>query len=212
MKVSFPLCAVFAAFLAAGSLQAATLISDFNSFSTQLFPPMFISWTNGGTDQYVQNAGSISITPVSGGNPLGDGYFIAGLPGNPGSTINLSGMSLASLNGSVDAGNASSFVKVTFLDSSLTAVGSATFLASGFNASLSTQTASISLTGVGNLNAVTYWRMDGDGIASDAFRYSFNDLSVAAVPEPSTALTGLAGLGIAGFALRRRLKKAARAS
>lgn len=189
----------------AGSAKGA-LISNFDSFSTQLLPPMFISWNNG-ADQYTQSSGFVSITPVSGGNPSGDGSFVATLPGN--STMNFTGISLASLNARVDSGNASSSVKVTFLDNSLTSVATATFFASSFTSSFSTQTTSLSFTGVGSLAAVTYWRMDGDSIASDAFRYSFNDLNVAAVPEPSPSLLlGLAGIGCLGLLARKNRLKA----
>ncbi len=53
----------------------------------------------------------------------------------------------------------------------------------------------------GALAAGTYtlWLVDGDETAT----YSFN-ADVSAVPEPATWATMIVGLGIAGFALRRR--------
>lgn len=54
-----------------------TVLSDFSNLSAQS-PSFLESWDNGGTAQYSQQAGFITIEPVSGGNPQSDGYFIAG--------------------------------------------------------------------------------------------------------------------------------------
>lgn len=165
------------------STKADILISDFGNFSLQNFPPMGISWSNG-SDQYLQNAGFISIAPVNGGNPTGDGYFFAGMPG--GTSLNLSGLNALSLNAQVDAGNSSSAVRVILYDGALTKVASAAFSVTNFGSSFSTQTQSLAFTGLGTVGSITYWRVEGDGISSNAFRFSFNNLSATTVPETSS--------------------------
>jgi hypothetical protein len=200
--LSLAACAMLAAALPG---RASIVISDFNNFAAQL-SSMELSWINLGINQYSQGAGSITIAPVSGGNPSGDGYFTAFMPGgseaNPGAgSANITGQTLLSLNARVDAGNASSFVKFTLYDASFIEVASATFSASSLTPSFTTQYASLVFTGSGQANSITYWRAEGDKVASNNFRFSFNDLTVT-VPEPATVL--LLGLGMGGLLLRRR--------
>ncbi len=186
-------------------VRAATLISNFDTFSSQYFPPMAISWALGDVDQYTQSSGFISITAVGGGNPMGDGYFIAGMPGvdlnNPdAAAIDLTGSNFFNLTARVDAENASSIANLIFYDSEFTQIGSATFLATEFGSSFTTVSKAITFTGVGNIAQATYFRIDGDGISSNAYRYSFSDLtaSAAPIPEPSAVLLALGGLTLIG--------------
>ncbi len=207
MKTLIRTLAIFSIVALATPARAIILASDFSDFAAQLFPPMTPSWNNG-VDQYTQNSGFISITSVNGGNPGGDGNFTAGFPGA--ASVDFSTMSFANLNASVDIGNASTSVTVTFLDDLTTAVATATFSASSFTSVLSTQSVLLSYTNVGNLAAVTYWRVEGDGIPSDAFRFSFSDLSVSTVaaPEPSALLLGLFGIGCVGTLVFRKKRAA----
>jgi hypothetical protein len=205
------LAAVALAGLVALHARADITISNFNSFSTQL-SSMEISWNNAGTDQFNQGAGFISIAPVGGGNPKGDGYFNAYMPGgseaNPNAgTVSLSGQLFFNLTARVDAGNASSILHILLYDDSFTQAAIGTFEASSFTSTFSSQSAVISLIGSGDITKVTYWRMDGDGIASDNFRYSFDNLSTTSVPEPSSYALGagiLLGLCIARREIRKR--------
>ncbi len=185
------------------------LISDFSNLAGQ-FPSFGGSWSAAGVSQYSQGSGFISILPQGSGNPLGDGYFFASMPSatSPGGNVsmNLTGFSSISLTGRVDSGNASSNIGISFYDSSLTKVAGATLDTSSFTSNFSTLTASLTLTGVGNLSQVTYWRIEGDGSPTNAFRYSFDNLTVA-VPEPSATALGLLGLGAAGLCFFRRRER-----
>ena len=188
----------FAALLLAAPAQGAVLVSDFSAFSTQLLPPMNLSWTNATIDQFVQDVDFISIAPVLGGDPSGDGYFTASLTGGP---SDFTGLTRLSLEARVDPGNESGIVKISFLDSGLALVASATFPASSFNPGFTTQETGLSFTGPGSRSDVAYWRIEGNGVPSDAFRYSFGNL-VVAVPEPSTRL--LVSLAMGAFLVSRR--------
>ncbi|MGH8047728.1 MAG: PEP-CTERM sorting domain-containing protein [Chthoniobacterales bacterium] len=191
--------------------KADLLISNFDNFAIQLFPPMGISWNGGSpaSDQYIQGAGFISITPVNGGNPKGDGYFLAGLNPSPGVTsLNFTGLNFFSINARVDAGNASSIFHVQLFDSTLTPAAVGTFSAASFTSSFSTHTTPLVVSGGGDLAAIMFWRMDGDGIAGDNFRFSYGNLAAttAAVPEPSTyAIGAIALLGLC--IVRREIRK-----
>jgi hypothetical protein len=123
--------------------------------------------------------------------------------------LNFTGLGFFNLTARVDAGNASSIMHVELFDSFFTKVASTIFQASNFTSSFTTQSKAISYTGLGNVADVTYFRIDGDGIASDSFRYSYENLAAAttAVPEPSTYALGagiLLGLCIARRELRKR--------
>jgi len=190
------LAAATTALLLSFAAQADIVLSNFDNFSLQYFAPMGTSW-NGGSpsiDQYVQNTGYISITPVNGGDPKGDGYFFAGLPGS--ATLNFTGLTFLSINARVDAGNASSIFHIQLFDDvNPNPVATTTFTASSFTSSFSTQSAAIVLSGIGDITHITYWRMDGDNINSNSFRYSFENLSaITAVPEPSTYALGAVSL------------------
>ena len=197
------------ALLLAAPAKADLLISDFNNFSAQLFPPMNISW-NGGTpasDQYIQGNGFISITPVNGGDPKGDGYFNAGLPG--GGSFSIAGLNFFALNARIDDGNTSSIFHVLLYDDTFTQVAGATFSASSFTSAFSTASTALTATGIGNIGAVTYFRMDGDSIAGDSVRVSLGNLSATAaspVPEPSAYAISATAL-LAALIVRREVRK-----
>jgi hypothetical protein len=85
---------------------------------------------------------------------------------------------------------------------------SAQFKWADFSGGGTTKISAINVSGTFNFAHITGWTLDAGG-SQQAVTASFSQLSaVAAIPEPSTALTGLAGLVVVGFALRRRLKKA----
>ena len=182
--------------------KADILISDFNSFAGTFYP-MSGNW---GTpvDQYSQGAGFISITATGGGDPKGDGNFDAVLPGSSlasPSSMSFAGLSFLSINARVDSGNQSSLT-VILRDSSFTQAAVATFLASSFTSSFSTVNSALTLAGGGSINDITFWEVTGDGLASDSFRYSFDNLSAIAVPEPSAYALSACGLLVICAAVR----------
>ena len=182
---------------------AQVLISDFSSIGTQAFSPFNASWYNG-SNQFTQGSGFTSITSVSGGNPQGDGSFDAVIAGS--TPLNLTGFNTLSLTARVDSGNTDISLGINLYDSSFTPIGSAIFSTSSFTSSISTVNASIALTG--NITDATYWTLSGDNIASDNVRMSFDNLSIGAVPEPSSVALMSVGLAALGFFFYRRSSKA----
>jgi len=201
-----PLIAALA--LSAQALPAAIVINDFSNLTDQAFSPFGLSWS-GGTpevDQFIQGSGNISIAPVNGGNPLGDGNFYAVLGGTTGSPFAPQDFTLLTdiqVTARLDSGNASGGFILTLVDSTFTDVGSAVFSVSLFTSSFSTASASLVLSGDGSISDIQYFRISGDG-DFNAFRMSFDNAT--AVPEPSTCL--LLGLGAAGLlGSRRKLRR-----
>ncbi len=190
-RIALGLVAVFAVGLAPAA-RADIVLSDFNAFSTQLTPPMFATWHNGSDDQYTQGAGFISIAPVGGGNPTGNGYFLAALPGN--ATVDFSSVGNLSLTARVDAGNADIGFNIVLWDNTNTQQAYASFLTEDFSSNFSTHLSELVVFG-DSVAHITSWSIGGSGDAStDAFRFSFGDLTgPAVVPEPST-YGGLAAL------------------
>jgi hypothetical protein len=201
------LLAVFLGLAAIGSLASTTLaatltVSDFNDFSSQFFPPMVGSWNDGTADQYIQGAGFISITPVGTGNPEGDGSFYASFP--DAGTVDISSFTNISLTARIDPGNASSVFRFSFYEGA-NEVATATFQSSSFNSSFSTQWVALTLTGLGNPAAVSYWSLAADGL-DDAVRVSLENTTLSTVPEPSAyAACAVAFLGLA--IVRRELRR-----
>jgi hypothetical protein len=186
------------------SAPAAVLLSDFSDLAGTSFTPFGLSWSGGSpeTDQFSQGAGFVSIIPVGGGNPLGDGNFYSVLSGTtdlPGPPQDFSLLPEIQVTARIDGGNGSGGFILTLVDSDFTDVGSAVFSVELFGPAFSTASAMITLSGEGSLANIQYFRLSGDGGFS-AFRMSFDQ--AVAVPEPSAAiLAGLAGLFAAG---RRR--------
>ncbi len=204
------------AFVAIAPAKSADVtFSAFDDFETQLFPPMGISWSQAGTDQYIQNLGFVSIAPVGSGNPMGDGYFIAGMPGvnleNPEpAAVDMTGSHFFNLTARVDAGNGSTILRFRVYDNEFTEIGSAVFLAANLGPTFTTVSEAITYTGFGDATMATYFRIEGDGIASSAFRYSFAHATATvvptAVPEPSVyAIAFMAFLGL--WIARREIGK-----
>ena len=197
---------------------AQILISNFSDLADQAYTPFNSSW-NGGTgsvDQFVQNSGYVSITPVDGGNPDGMGSFDAAFPGsdlnNP-SSVNFGSITVLQLTARLDAGNNSGSFTVVISDENDVEIGQATFFASSFGSSFSAVNATFDLTGGGDATQATYWTLGGDAVRGDNVRASFDNLTAytsapATVPEPSTY--ALLGLGLVALYSCRRKRSAAR--
>jgi len=187
--------------LASGTLHSQVLlVSDFDNISTQSFSPFNGNWIGGEplTDQFIQEAGFISITSLNGGDPKGEGGFDASLDG--GVPLDFSGITHLSLVARIDSGNQVGGVVVEIRDSEFRVIGTSLFVSSSYNSSFSAQEAVFVLTGDGLVSDAAYWRLAGDGIAGNSIRMSFDDL--VAIPEPSTV--SLAVVSLVGLAIARR--------
>lgn len=199
-------CVLFGCFTKPAS--AALLLSDFSDIATQGFSPFNGTW---GTpvDQFVQNSGNVSITSVSGGDPTGDGSMDASIAGV--APFDFTAYNTLSVTASKTALNESSTFSVSVFDSTFTKIGSATFIATNFTTSFSTQDAVFTINGAGEITDATYWSLTGDGISTNSFRFSFDNLSATTtVPEPSTYALMAVGLGVL-LVVSRRKKVAVRA-
>lgn len=190
------------ALIAVSSSYGQILISNFSSIGTQAFDPFNGNWNSGSplANQFIQGIGFISIAPVDGGNPAGDGSFDANFVGA--SPLNFSSISSISLTARIDAGNAISSVLIQILDSAFTQIGTAIFATASFTSSFTTVSSAFVVGGGGVITDATFWSLAGDGIASNSIRMSFDNVS--AVPEPSSL--ALVVLGMAAVAVSRRRK------
>lgn len=151
------------------------------------------SWDNGGTYQVVQQTGYISIEPVSGGDPLGDGYLYADVSGTP--PINLSTYDYLSVSIQLQLTNTSTSFSVAVSDSFGTEIGSALFAASLFNTSSFTQaTALISWTIPASRNDVGGIYIYADSNAASIANFDVTQVEATTIPEPSTWLLLAGGL------------------
>jgi len=183
---------LIASFLAilAGTAHANLLLEDFSSFAAEL-PSSDGSWSFGGIDQYVQNSGFISVTPVSGGNPRDDGSFTLS-----NSSFDLTGLSWVAVSARVDSGNAAGSFSLTFYDGSLNAA-TASFAAASFSSSFSTVAASLSYAGGFDSSNVVAWQIGGGNFTpANDFRMSFNQIDVMAVPEPGAVWLMFFGIAL----------------
>ena len=108
---------------------------------------------------------------------------------------------------SVNAGNLSANFVVNLVDSGGTPVLTAVINTSGWLAGTPVSgTALFTPTGSGSTSTLTYFNLTGDGTAN-AFRMSFDQFSITAIPEPSTyvALFGVATIGLAVWRKRRKV-------
>lgn len=182
---------------------AAVTVCDFSNFSTQALADSTFdaSWTSGLTPQFVQNANSISITSVSGGNPLDTGDFLVS-PANP---LNLSGLTTVALTASADSGNQGTSLLIYFYDGSLN-TEMASFTLSNFGTTLSTQFATLTASVGFDPTNVVAWQVAGGGAqgSTSPMRVSLQNLAVTTVPEPSTYALLALGTGLAGWIARRK--------
>lgn len=157
----------------------------------------------------------IGATSVSGGvftvgpnaDNAGSFLFVTPIVATPFSATALN-LSTVSVTARIDSGNLAPGFLVILFDSEGNGALMGTFATSSFTSSFSTQT--VSLTAHPNSGVVTdisYYGIAGSG-TGDAFRISFDSVSVAPVPEPSTYAT-IAGFIALGLAVWRR--RAARA-
>ena len=189
------------------SLNAGTLpiISNFNgSTLADLggFPSLNGSWSNSG--EMTLSSGILTIGSAS---ATGEGNLtFAAITSSPYAWT--AGNQL-SYTASVNAGNASTSFTVALLDAVGISVLTATINTSGWVAGTPvSSTALFTPTGLGgSTSTLTYFNLSGDSSAN-AFRMSFDQFSITAIPEPSTyvALFGAATLGLAAW--RKRLKVA----
>lgn len=181
------------AFLLAGCISAANaqVISNFDSL---------------GGDNY--SGDWIAATSISGGvatigaPALADG-FLAFADIQAG-TISLSQPLLLSYVARVDAGNLSNSFSVSFADTNGDYTNTSVIVTTGWIVGeFISGTVAIMPTGNGSPSDVAFFTLSGDN-TSNAFRMSFDSLTLSAIPEPATyaALAGAVGLGLA--MVRRR--------
>lgn len=178
----------------AGALAASgqtILLDDFNTGTVSGATIGGTSWLS----QTTQNATTLTV----GGTAKDDNGW-----GDTFSALNLSAMTTINITAQRDAGNVAPTFSVQFLDSGLQSQTFTVSTASFLVGSMSTVTINIGGWGSVNPTDITEWNIGGGGVGTNAFRMTLDNLSVSAVPEPSTyaALAGLIGLGAA--MLRRR--------
>lgn len=177
------------------------LVSNFDTAPSGPFVTTNGSWATP-VDQFITNAGILSIAPVSGGNPDDGGSFTFAQLGQVYNATLVTDMLVA---GRVDAGNASLGFSVILLDTQGVPALFAQFAAATFNnATFTAVPSSVQVhPSNGNISMIEYWGIAGAGSAA-AFRFSFDNIS--AIPEPATyaAIFGLLALGFVAY--RRRMQ------
>ena len=143
------------------------------------------SWDNLGTYQVVQETGYISIEPVSGGDPQGDGTLYADVGGT--FPKDLSGFGFVTLTLRLQPTNTNTSFTLAIADTSGNQIGSADFVSSLFNtASFTTVTAVLSVTVPASINDVGGIFLYGDGSTSTLANFDVTEATATVVPEPAT--------------------------
>jgi len=176
---------------------AIRVVENFSDAASTTFSPWSGTWVSSGTDQFTQSVGFISILPVLGGDPRGDGAFDGTIDSAPADLS--SGFDSIRLTLRLDAGSTTTSFAVSLRDSSFNVAAQAVFLASDFSLGTFVAVSEPWSLGAGDLSDVTYYSVAADGNAASAVRVSLDE--IAAVPEPSATLL-LAGAG--AFLLKRR--------
>ena len=169
----------------------------------------FSDWTasnpNGGFEngtwasQVTQDTGFITV----GGSADNTGSVYLDLIGTvPKDLTSYSGLNLTAR---VDSGNAGGSFTIVVTDSGGNNAASATFLTSSFSSSFSTVTSSWTVLDALKLADANGFFIYGSG-TTDLFKFSFDTLSVGAIPEPSTYALLMLGAGAIGVMVRRRRK------
>jgi hypothetical protein len=179
-----------------GTCSASTLLSDFNSLPTN--GDFFVggTWTN---------EVSFSGSSMTVGSSLADGTGSFSYALLAAGTYSFTVGDVLNYNAQINSSNASTILTVDLVDSlGNTALTAAINTSSWVNNVAKSGSVSLISSGTGNASDIKFFSLTGDGTTS-LFRMSINQLSVSAIPEPSTfaALFGAAALGMAACRRRR---------
>lgn len=176
----------------AGAAQAQIVLDNFNTGTATGAITGGTSWVG----QVTQNATTITV----GGTANDDNGW-----GTTSVSVNATGLSFVTFTAQRDVGNLASSLTIQFEDSSLnTQVYSVS--TSAFNlGSMSTVNIALAWTTV-DPTQITGWNIGGGNAppGSSAFRMTFDNMSLTAVPEPSTYAAIFGGLALGFAAWRRR--------